>query len=492
MAVSPVGNDPPARAATGARTGIYRPRRPEASPLYRLVQDHFAELVASYEERFAHRYGPWRPVVRAVVEKFLDCGLLEPGFARVRCGECGAEFLVAFSCKYRYFCPSCHAKRLALWCDWLEMELLLPIPHRQYVFTIPKRLRPYFLYDRRLLGLLSRVAYDTLRDFMRATLGADDVVPGVISSIQTHGTLANWHPHLHVLATDGAFRPDGTFVPLGAHSLVVLTEAFRRATLGAFVQRGLFSPDVAASMLAWPHSGFHVHNAVRLAGEDLRGTLQLARYAARAPLALARITYDATKQQVVVASDKAEGPTAGTHAFDPLDFLAELLTHIPRRGEHLVRYYGAYASRTRGTWRQQGIGPWVERRRGEGDAEEGSGGPAPDPDAEPAHHDHAPLAEPPSPSPAALRKRWAELLRRIYEVDPLSCPRCGGEMRIIAFILDPPVIDAILRHLRRASYDARAGPWADVVGGKAAANCRLSRPWDPGFSRAFPPAPAGS
>jgi hypothetical protein len=42
-------------------------------------------------------------------------------------------------------------------------------------------------------------------------------------------------------------------------------------------------------------------------------------------------------------------------------------------------------------------------------------------------------------------------------------------MRIIAFILDPPVIDAILRHLRRASDDARAGPWADVVGGKAAA-----------------------
>ncbi len=295
------------------------------------------------------------------------------------------------------------------------------------------------------------------------------VVPGVISSIQTHGTLANWHPHLHVLATDGAFRPDGTFVPLGTHALAVLTEAFRRAVLRAFVQHGLFNDEVAASMLAWPHSGFHVHNAVRLDGEDLRGTLQLARYAARAPVALARITYDATKQQVLLASDKSEGPTAGTHAFAPLDFLAQLLTHIPRQGEHLGRYYGAYASRTRGTWRRQGIGPGVERQRGEGDQEDGSGGPAPDPHGGPDNHSHAPPPDPLSPSRAALRKRWAELLRRIYEVDPLSCPRCGGEMRIIAFLLDPPVIDAILRHLRRASYDARAGPWADVVGGKAAA-----------------------
>lgn len=144
-----------------------------------------------------------------------------------------------------------------------------------------------------------------------------------------------------MLATDGAFRPDGTFVPLGVHSLAVLTEAFRRAVLRAFVQRGLFSAEVAASMLAWPHSGFHVHNAVRLDGDDLGGLLPLARYAARAPLALTRITYDAAKPQVLVASDKAEGPTAGTHAFAPLDFLAQLLTHIPRQGEHLGRYYGA-------------------------------------------------------------------------------------------------------------------------------------------------------
>ena len=49
----------------------------------------------------------------------------------------------------------------------------------------------------------------------------------------------------------------------------------------------------------------------------------------------------------------------------------------------------------------------------------------------------------------ARRQRWAQLVRRVYEVDPLVCPKCGGEMRIISVILDPAVITTILEHLRR-------------------------------------------
>ncbi len=46
-----------------------------------------------------------------------------------------------------------------------------------------------------------------------------------------HGSRANWHPHLHLLVTDGGFRPDGTFVPLPLHDVTTLTEAFRLAVL---------------------------------------------------------------------------------------------------------------------------------------------------------------------------------------------------------------------------------------------------------------------
>ena len=58
-----------------------------------------------------------------------------------------------------------------------------------------------------------------------------------------------------------------------------------------------------------------------------------------------------------------------------------------------------------------------------------------------------------------LRRRWSQLIKRVLEVDPLVCPSCGGEMRIIAFIVDHPVVDAILRHLAGRSRAGRVrGP----------------------------------
>jgi hypothetical protein len=132
----------------GSTPSVYRPRGPQESPLYRLVQEHFEPLVAVHDEQFQSQYGRLRGTAQRAVEKFLDCGILDNGFARVVCQDCDAEFLLAFSCKTRYLCPSCHAKRLEIWADWLQHEVLYAVPHRQFVFTVPKRLRPFFLHDR--------------------------------------------------------------------------------------------------------------------------------------------------------------------------------------------------------------------------------------------------------------------------------------------------------------------------------------------------------
>jgi hypothetical protein len=105
-----------------------------------------------HEERFGPTHGPLRAAAREAVGRSPDCGLLEHGFARVGCAECRAEFHVAFRCKGRQFCPSCHARRPAEWSVWLDDHLLAAVPHRQVVLTIPKRLRPCFIYDRRRLG----------------------------------------------------------------------------------------------------------------------------------------------------------------------------------------------------------------------------------------------------------------------------------------------------------------------------------------------------
>ena len=72
-----------------------------------------------------------------------------------------------------------------------------------------------------------------------------------------------------------------------------------------------------------------------------------------------------------------------------------------------------------------------------------------------------------SPSLAALRRGWAQLIRRVYEIDPLVCPRCRGVMRVVAFITESRVIRRILEHLgasaRRATQDRAPPPAAAAV-----------------------------
>ncbi|MFN9455292.1 MAG: transposase zinc-binding domain-containing protein [Gemmatimonadota bacterium] len=89
--------------AVPAVRGVHKPRRPQASPLLRLVSDHLQRLQTVNDDCLAREYGPWRPVVTQVADKFLACGVLDHGFARIRCEACTPEYLLAFSCKCRYF-----------------------------------------------------------------------------------------------------------------------------------------------------------------------------------------------------------------------------------------------------------------------------------------------------------------------------------------------------------------------------------------------------
>ena len=95
-----------------------------------------------------------------------------------------------------------------------------------------------------------------------------------------------------------------------------------------------------------------------------------------------------------------------------MEFAARVLVQIPDPRRHSVRHYGFYSNAARG-----------KRKKAAAGAEPSSPGEA----AEGA-------TTPPGADRAALRRRWAEMIRRVYEVDPLLCRRCGGEMRVVGFI----------------------------------------------------------
>jgi hypothetical protein len=69
--------------------------------------------------------------------RYLECGVLAHGFARVRCESCKDELLVAFSCKGRGVCPSCNAKRAHVTAVHLVEQVLPHVPYRQWTLSFP-------------------------------------------------------------------------------------------------------------------------------------------------------------------------------------------------------------------------------------------------------------------------------------------------------------------------------------------------------------------
>jgi hypothetical protein len=191
---------------------------------------------------------------------------------------------------------------------------------------------------------------------VQAALGgpaAGGCVPGLIVCVQTFGTVAHWHPHLHVLMSDDAFRRVGSFVPLPEPETTVLEELWRRSVLAAFVRQGWLEEDAAAGMLVWPHSGFGAYLGPRI--EDGAALQRVARTCARSPVAESRLRYDAARAEVELVADRTEGPYAGVHRLAALEFVARWADHVPERYEVRVRYVGAYATRRRVWWRRRGV-----------------------------------------------------------------------------------------------------------------------------------------
>ncbi len=157
----------------------------------------------------------------------------------------------------------------------------------------------------------------------------------------------------------------------------------------------------------------------------------------RSPVSLRRLCFTpGAKEVLYMRKGRHDAPEpAEDERIDAEEFVARVLVQIPDPRRHLVRYYGAYSNRVRG-----------QRRIAE--AQFG---------AHPSSETSEELVPTP-PQRAALRRRWANLIRRVYEVDPLVCPRCGGEMHVVSFITEPALIRRIVDHLSKRERVCRPPP----------------------------------
>jgi hypothetical protein len=146
--------------------------------------------------------------------------------------------------------------------------------------------------------------------------------------------------------------------------------------------------------------------------------LFLARYINRGPVANSKIQIDDDIVTYLTEKDNK------THEFSALEFLARITPHIPNKWESTTRYYGVYSSRTRSVKKKKSI--------------------------DNSDSESTTTIIPCSLAPQSMRKAsksWAALIKRVFEVDPLICPKWSATMRVVSFITDSNAVNRLLKNL---------------------------------------------
>ncbi len=175
-------------------------------------------------------------------------------------------------------------------------------------------------------------------------------------------------------------------------------------------------------------SGLTLHAAVRVQAHDRKRLEQLCRYITRPALSDERVQLNAAGQ--VELKLKTPWRDGTTHlVMSPLEFMQQLAALVPRPRLHLIRFHGVLAPNAK-------LRALVVPQQPPAQAQAAtSAAGAADCDIETVQ------AQP-------HRIGWGRLLKRVFDIDMERCPNCGGgEMKIIAAILERPVIEKILSHL---------------------------------------------
>jgi hypothetical protein len=186
----------------------YCRRRPDKTLLYGVVQAHFETYLCQRNEDTWD--GSAVPVhVEREFRRYLQCGILSHGFARARCAQCGQDFLVAFSCKGRGVCPSCNTRCRVETAAHRVDPVFPPLPVRQWVLSLPKRLRYFLRHDRRTVTAVLTIFLRVLEQVLceRAAGAAPKARLGAVSFVHRFGSALNEHVHFHCWMIDGVFEP---------------------------------------------------------------------------------------------------------------------------------------------------------------------------------------------------------------------------------------------------------------------------------------------
>ncbi|MCX4240579.1 transposase, partial [Paraliomyxa miuraensis] len=387
-------------ARIDSRAVHYERRRPEQTVLYQTLQRHLETFIADVEdsgERTLPRF------VKKELRDFLDCGILAKGFLRVRCARCRHDRVVAFACKRRGVCPSCGGRRMAETAANLSDHVIPEVPVRQWVVSLPHRIRYRLAYDHEACTLALRAFVRTIfADLRRRAKRRHHIVdgkPGGITVIQRFASSLALNVHFHSVLLDGVYtvREDGTvrFFPLPPptdEEIVTVTKKVGRSVRRALARAGkllddldpepdslamddpalatLYGASVAGRVALGPRAGraveragdrvavddaeqltsrrcarvqgFSLHADVSVPARDRKRLERLLRYVARPPVATERLHRRPDGKLLYLFRKPWHDGTRGV-LLTPSELIEKLVALIPPPQANVLRYHGVLA-----------------------------------------------------------------------------------------------------------------------------------------------------
>jgi hypothetical protein len=285
------------------------------------------------------------------VAKAISCYDVKNGGYAYFCEACDAYRFLTMGCNSR-LCSSCGKRYTDQWSVSLS-KAMFPVPHRHFVLSVSDKLWPY-LRDWSVMKRYMDAAIAAFNDYFSKLLHQQGIKVGVIVVLHPFGKDLRWCPHLHLILTEGGFDRHGKFHPVG----FVPADAFRKKwqydVLIALRKAGV-PPGVIDACFKEHKQGFYVwlHRSGRIDNPKLIAKY-VGRYVRHPAIANSRI--DASDGKIVQFhyQTEKEGIKERHNVTLPVDdFIGGLTQHIPPPQFRMIRYYGAYARRTK---RKFGLG----------------------------------------------------------------------------------------------------------------------------------------
>ncbi|MFN8737048.1 MAG: transposase [Betaproteobacteria bacterium] len=359
------------------------------------MQQHAASVIAHTEASTGSELPRF---VKDEFDAFLECGILAHGFLRLRCGECGHDRLI-----------------------------------QRFGSVANLNLHLHCL----VLGGVYQCGDDGEPVFIEVDAPTDDELHALLQTVITRlmqmltrrGVLVEDTGQTYLAESDADSDEARTLRPLQAAAITYRIAFGPRAGQKVLTLRGAMPRETAAHQpLCADIDGFSLHAAVRVEAHDRKRLEQLCRTITRPALSDERVQLNAAGQ--VELKLKTPWRDGTTHlVMSPLEFMQRLAALVPRPRLHLIRFHGVLApnAKLRALVVPQRP-PEQERPATEAAAAAG--------------------CEAETVQAWPHRISWARLLKRVFDIDMQHCPNCGGgELKIIAAILERPAIEKILGHL---------------------------------------------